>query len=116
MIKLTNSLNAWGLPAFENTFRDEVGALDNEQLPLQQGLMQSSHVSDSGFSVVILNSSDTSKFIHVKTGVFYSGVIAGSCCSDDPTPLNEQTEYCEMRFEISKLTAETKITLIFTDM
>ena len=116
MIKLTNSLNAWGLPAFENTFRDEVGALDSEQLPLQQGLMQSSHVSDSGFSVVILNSSDTSKVIQVKTGIFYSGVIAGSCCSDDPTPLNEQTEYCEIEFEISKSTAETKITLLSSDI
>lgn len=89
-------------------------ALDSEHLPLQQGLTQSSYVSDSGFSIVILNSFDTAGVIQVKTGVFYSGVIAGSCCSDDPTPLNEQTEYCEMQVEISKSTAEAKITLLTT--
>ncbi|MGB5225207.1 MAG: hypothetical protein WBN49_08525 [Arenicellales bacterium] len=114
MIRLTNSLNTWGSPAFENSFRDEIEALDSEHLPLQQGLTQSSYVSDSGFSVVILNSFDTAGVIQVKTGVFYSGVIAGSCCSDDPTPLNEQTEYCEMQVEISKSTAEAKITLLTT--
>lgn len=112
MIRLTNSLNTWGSPAFENSFRDEIEALDSEHLPLQQGLTQSSYVSDSGFSIVILNSFDTAGVIQVKTGVFYSGVIAGSCCSDDPTPLNEQTEYCEMQVEISKSTAEAKITLL----
>lgn len=114
MIRLTNSLNTWGSPAFENSFRDEFGALDSERLPLQQGLTQSSYVSDSGFSIVILNSFDTAGVIQVKTGVFYSGVIAGSCCSDDPTPLNEQTEYCEIQVEISKSTAEAKITLLTT--
>ena len=114
MIRLTNSLNTWGSPAFENSFRDEIEALDSEHLPLQQGLTQSSYVSDRGFSIVILNSFDTAGVIQVKTGVFYSGVIAGSCCSDDPTPLNEQTEYCEMQVEISKSTAEAKITLLTT--
>ena len=88
--------------------------MDSEHLPLQQGLTQSSYVSDSGFSIVILNSFDTAGVIQVKTGVFYSGVIAGSCWSDDPTPLNEQTEYCEMQVEISKSTAEAKITLLTT--
>jgi hypothetical protein len=114
VIRLTNSLNTWGSPAFESSFRDEIVALDSEHLPLQQGLTQSSYVSDSGFSIVILNSFDTAGVIQVKTGVFYSGVIAGSCCSDDPTPLNEQTEYCEMQVEISKSTAEAKITLLTT--
>ena len=116
MIKLPDSVKKWGSAAFEKTFRNEFGSLDSEQLPLQQGLMQSSHVSDSGFSVVVLNSSDTSNTICVKTGIFYNGVIAGSCCSDDPTPLNEQTEYCELYIEISKSTAEAKITLLSTDI
>mgnify|MGYP001822656941 CR=1 FL=1 len=116
MITLTNSLSTWGTPEFTGAFSDEVGSLNSEQLPLQQGLMQSSHISDSGFSVVILNSSETSNAISVKTGIFYSGVIAGSCCSDDPTPLNEQTEYCELQIEISKSTAEAKITLLSADI
>ena len=112
MISLTRSVNYWGSPGFEDAFKVEVGALNNEQLPLQQGLTQSSYVSDSNFNVVILNSSETTTAIHVKTGIFYAGIIAGSCCSDDPTPMNEQAEYCEVEFDIDKSTAETKITLL----
>ena len=108
MITLTKSVSYWGSPGFEETFKVEVGALNNEQLPLQQGLTQSSYVSDSNFNVVILNSSETTTAIHVKTGIFY----AGSCCSDDPTPMNEQAEYCEVEFDIDKSTAETIITLL----
>ena len=115
MITLPESLKTWGSTGFEDTLRSEVGSLHNEQLPLQQGLTQSSYVSDSGFSVVILNTSETSSFIQVKTGIFYAGVIAGSCCADDPTPLDEQTEYCEVQLEINKSTAETKITLLAAD-
>jgi hypothetical protein len=116
VIVLPDSLKAWGSPDFNDTFREELGSLDVEQLPLQQGLTQSSYVSDSGFSVVILNTAETSNEIQVKTAIFYAGIIAGSCCADDPTPLDEQTEYCEIQFEINKTTAETKINLLITDI
>lgn len=116
MIVLTESLKAWGSPVFNDTFRRELGSLDTEQLPLQQGLAQSSYVSDSSFSVVILNTAEISNAIQVKAGIFYAGVIAGSCCADDPTPLDEQTEYCEIQCEINKTTAETKINLLITDI
>ena len=112
MITLSESVKTWGLPGFEKSFKAEVGALDSMQLPLQQGLTQSSYVSESDFTVVILNTSDTAKIIHVKTGIFYAGVNAGSCCADDPTPLGEQTEYCEIQFEINKSTAKATIKLL----
>ena len=112
MITLTRSLNCWSTSIFEETFKGEVTALNSEQLPLQQGLTHSSYVSDSNFNVVILNSSETKTAIHVKTGIFYAGIIAGSCCSDDPTPMSEQAEYCEVEFDIDKSTAETKISLL----
>ena len=116
MITLPESLKTWGLPTFEDIFKSELGALDKEQLPLQQGLTQSSYVSDSDFNVVILNTAEASDVILVKTGLFYAGVIAGSCCADDPTPLDEQTEYCVIQFAINKLTAEAKIILLRDDL
>lgn len=112
MIILAESLQAWGSPGFEETFSAEVGSLDSMQLPLQQALMQSSHVSGNDFTVVILNISETNNDIEVKTGIFYAGIIAGSCCADDPTPIDEQTEYCEIQFVINKLSAETTIKLL----
>ena len=110
--KLPDSLQAWGSDEFEATLRQEIINLDAALLPLQQALTQSSHVSDSGISVLILNVMETSKDICVKTGIFYSGVIAGSCCADDPTPLSELSEYCDLLFKIDKLTAATTVTLL----
>ena len=38
MIRLTNTLNAWGTPDFKDIFKKEIEQMDAEQLPLQQGL------------------------------------------------------------------------------
>lgn len=112
MIKLLNALEAWGTPDFENALKEEIHKIDTELLPLQEGLSQSSHVSEGDISVVILNVAETSNFIRAKTGIIYAGIIAGSCCADDPTPMSEQTEYCEVQFDINKMTAETTVTIL----
>ena len=86
--------------------------LENMLLPLQQGLTQSSYVSESDFNVVILSSSEAVDALNIKAGIFYAGINAGSCCADDPTPLDEVTEYCEINIEINKSTAEAIIRLL----
>jgi len=111
MLKLTDSLKAWGTPDFETVLKEEIQGLDHSTLPLQEGLSQSSHVSDAKISIVILKASESRDCICVKTGIFYAGIIAGSCCADDPTPITENTEYCEVLFDINKITAETVATL-----
>jgi hypothetical protein len=62
--------------------------------------------------VVILNIADEAGFIRVKTGIFYSGIIAGCSCTDDPTPMSELAEYCVVQFDIDKKSAETTVTLL----
>ncbi|QLQ31404.1 MAG: hypothetical protein HZT40_07100 [Candidatus Thiothrix singaporensis] len=91
---------------------DAIQCLDSAELPLQQALTQSSHVSGSPRTVIILQTAETPEQIQVKAGLFYAGVIAGSCCADDPTPLCEQPEYCELQFDINRQTAETIVTLL----
>jgi hypothetical protein len=112
VIKLINTLRAWNTSDFEKTFKNEIKCIDKELLPLQQGLSQSSHIGDADISAIILNTTDSPETIHVKAGIFYSGIIAGSCCADDPTPNNEQNEYCELMLDIDKNTAETLVTII----
>ena len=112
MIKLIKATAAWGSPYFEEVLKNEIQDLEHIALPLQQGLAQSSMVSDSAFSVVIFQAIDTQYVIQVKIGIFYNGIIAGSCCVDDPTPVCEQTEYCEVQLEIDKSNAQTKVTLL----
>ena len=112
MIKLLNALEAWGTPDFENALKGEIQQIDTGLLPLQEGLSQSSHVSEGDISVVILSVTEASNVIRAKTGIIYAGIIAGSCCADDPTPMSEQTEYCEVQFDINKMTAETTVTIL----
>jgi len=111
-ILLPESLAAWGKPAFDDAFKREVQKLDADLLPLQQCLSLSSHVADSPFSVRILDLSETPDRLLVKAGILYAGIIAGCSCADDPTPISEQTEYCEVMFEINKLTSQATVSLM----
>ncbi len=112
MPRLTKSLNAWGTPDFIGTLKKEIEQLDAGQLPLQQGLSKSSYALDGKFSVMIINTSEEAGFVHAKAGIFYSGIIAGCSCADDPTPVDEINEYCEVQFDIDKKTAETTVILL----
>jgi len=112
MIRLTKTLNAWGTPGFEEILKGEVEQLDSDQLPLQQGLSTSSYVTDSQRTLTIFRTSDGEDLIHIKAGIFYSGIIAGCSCADDPTPIDEQNEYCVVQIDINKQTAEATITLL----
>ena len=112
MIRLTDSLYAWGTPDFAETVKKEIEQLNTEQLPLQQGLSTGSYVSDAKHKVMIIRITDVPDFIRVKAGIFYSGIIAGCSCADDPTPIDENSEYCEVQLDIHKETADTSVTLL----
>ena len=86
--------------------------MDPALLPLQQGLSLSSYVGKSPVSAIILNTTEKTDSIQIKAGIFYTGIIAGCSCSDDPSPTDEQNEYCEVQFTINKTTAETTVTLL----
>ena len=112
MIRLFDSLAAWGTPEFEATLKHEVAALDPALLPLQAGLAHSSYVGCGEMGLVVLGAGERDGSLSVKIGVMYSGVDAGSCCADDPTPLNEQPEYCELRLDIDKATGNAVVCLV----
>jgi hypothetical protein len=112
MIQLSQALRAWKTPQFKTVLKDEIRRLGVVALPLQQGLTRSSHVSGDAYDVIVLNVFEEPDCIRVKAGIFYQGVIAGCSCADDPTPIDEQTEYCELLFNIDKQTAEAAVTLL----
>ncbi len=86
--------------------------MDAEQLPLQQGLSTDSYAIGDKLNVMIISVSEKAGFIRAKAGIFYTGIIAGCSCADDPTPVNEESEYCVVQLDINKLTAETTIALL----
>ena len=112
MIRFVKACNAWGTPDFADILKAEIEQLDVQQLPLQQGLASSSYVTDGQRKVMIIRAEEKDGFIGVKAGIFYLGIVAGCSCADDPTPIDEVTEYCELQFEINKETAEASVMLL----
>jgi hypothetical protein len=112
MIRLPASVKAWGTPEFETRLKQEIAHLDAGLLPLQQGLSASSYVTDRPFQVRIISVGEDAGQIRVKAGIFYTGIIAGCSCADDPTPIDELNEYCVVMLGIDPMTAETTVTLL----
>jgi len=112
MIKLSNALNAWKSADFDNFLKADIDKMTVDQLPLQQAIVSSSYALDTNIKSIIINKSDDSNAIRIKAGVYFTGIIAGCNCADDPSPADEIPEYCVIQIEINKASAETKITLL----
>ena len=111
MIQLAKALAAWGTAAFESALKKELEELDAGQLPLQAGLSGTSHVTASRHTVMVLGASELGDVIRARVGVFYGGVLMGCSCADDPTPVEEQPEYCLLEIQIDRMTAQTRVEL-----
>ena len=114
MIRLIQSLAAWGSSDFKTVLKQELGQLGNSELPLQQGLSSGSVALDDNVEAMIIAVSETDTAIHAKAGIFYQSIIAGCSCSDDPTPTDICNEHCEAMVKIDKSTANTTVTLLIT--
>ncbi len=111
-MRLNKALAAWGSSGFKDILKLEIESHGIDALPLQQGLSLSNYVSPDDLSVMIISCAGHADLIQVKAGVFYSGVIAGCNCADDPTPADKQAEYCVLQLDIDRQTAETRIKLL----
>lgn len=101
MLHLPDSLAAWGTPGFAAALKRELAGA-GARLPLQQGLSATGYALDARIEVMLLGAEATAGEIVVKVGVFYAGVVAGCNCADDPTPVEAQPEYCELRIAIDR--------------
>ena len=112
MIRLRRSLDAWGTPDFAAMLCDELQQLDPEDLALQQGLSRGSYALGDGLGVMLLGVDEGPESISARAGLFFTAVIAGCSCADDPTPVEAVSEYCEVRIDVDKTTAEARVTLL----
>jgi hypothetical protein len=112
MIHLPKTRDAWNSPRFDQTLKGELEAINAAHLPLQQGLTLSSMVSSEPFSVIVIDSGETGDCIRCRVSIIYAGIVAGCSCADDPTPLDTQTENCELLLLIDKISAATKVDLL----
>ncbi len=111
-MQLSQSLAAWKTPDFNAVFKAEVKRLDPDLLPLQQGLAHSSVAKADDLAISILETGASECEIQIRAGLLYAGIIAGCSCADDPTPIDEINEYCEVSFVIDRQTGAAKVTLL----
>lgn len=112
MIRLSRALRAWGTPGFNDILKETLRHMGVDELPLQQGLTTGSYALDDKLDVNIISAVEEGGTVRVKAGIFYSGMIPGCSCADDPTPVDEHTEYCVVQLAIDTTTAVTTITLV----
>jgi hypothetical protein len=102
---LTRSLQAFGTPDFEAVLKRELAAQHPDVLGLQQGLRAGSVGLSDDLGVMILRIDQTPALIQVRVGIFYTSMLSGCACADDPTPENASPEYCELELEIHRQTS-----------
>ena len=103
-MQLTQSSKAWGSPEFEAVFKRELAAVPIDVLPLQQGMRQGGYVLDEPLTITLLSMNAEAGVIRVNAGIFFSSIIPGCSCADDPTPIESINEYCEVQVVIDRQT------------
>lgn len=111
-IQLPASTAAWGTPAFAATLKSELEHLPPGQLPLQQGLSSTSVALEDDVQIMVIRADEEGGAIQAKVGVFYTGILAGCSCANDPTPTEPQNEYCELVLTIDPRTAQATAKLV----
>ena len=96
-LPLPKTVAAIGTTAFGETLQRELAAQADRLLPiLQEALCHSDRALTEGLRVVPLHVERREGGAFIRAGIFYQGITAGSCCADDPTPVEPVTEYCEL--------------------
>ncbi len=111
MPKFINALKNWNTEQFSQTLKHEIEALEPGSLPLYKGLTQGGQVDDDNITATVMSTIDDENVIQAKVGVFFTEIVGGCSCGDDPM---SQNVYCEMQFRIDKTTADTEIN-VFLD-
>ena len=106
---LPAALAAWGTPGFQAALKRELEALAPDALPLQQGIAQGGLADGTDITVSVFSTRDDAQAIHANLGVFFTEIVAGCNCGDDPMPL---PAYCVMRCSIDKASAQVAVTVI----
>ncbi len=108
MSKFPNALHDWASKSFKQTLKSEIEKLNPGTLPLEKGISQGGLVDDSNITATILRTYDKQSMIHAKVGIFFTEIVGGCNCNDDPIEINA---YCEVIISIDKITTEAEIVI-----
>ena len=106
---LVNTLREWPHGSWKSVLKHEIEALPSGSLPLEKAVTRCGIVDDSDISVTVINACQNAVSIQAKLGVFFTEIVAGCVCGEDPTAENS---YCELLAHIDKITGAVDFELI----
>ena len=109
MIRLQASRQSLRDGSFERALKRELENLPTGTLPLEQATSRGGRVDDHDISVTVISAKDTGEAIQARVGIFFTEIVGGCGCGDDPIPENT---YCEMRVSIDKHSSAARFELI----
>ena len=95
--------------SFETALKQELENLPAGTLPLEKGTSRGGFVDDSDISVTVIKVEQNENGIQAKVGVFFTEIIVGCGCGDDPMPENA---YCEMLVSIDRTASAAEFEVI----
>jgi hypothetical protein len=107
--RLPAALTAWQSDDFARVLKDEIESLDSGTLPLSQGTSQGGMVDDSDVTATVLTSKENEESIIAVVGVFFTEIVAGCSCGDEPEEINA---HCLLQVRIDKASARARIHVI----
>jgi hypothetical protein len=109
MPKFTDALRHWPSPDFPRALKQELEQLAPGALPLDKATTLGGFIDDSQLTATIFSVAETETAIEAHIGVFFTEILIGCSCGDDPEPHNA---YCRLRICIDKQTAAATFYLL----
>ena len=109
MPKLLDALQQSRPGVIEQALKHELENLPAGTLPLEKCTHRGGFVDDSDISITVINMKQHENSIQAKVGIFFTEIIVGCGCGDDPMPENA---YCEMQVSIDRTTFTAKFEVI----
>ena len=94
---------------FEKVLKRELENLPTGTLPLENATSRGGFVDDSDISATVIKVKQNEKEVQARVGIFFTEIVTGCGCGDDPMPENA---YCEMLISIDKTTSEAKFEVV----
>ncbi len=111
MPTLAPLLPLWSTPEFAPRLCAALAEWPAEALLLVRAMARGSALGPSPHQVTWLAGEALEGRYRVRVGVFFTSIIAGCNCADDPTPVEEQSEYTTLQLTIDPLSGEVAVAL-----
>jgi len=107
--RFPKSMAAWQSEDFTRVLKDEIEAMGAGALPLDEGTAHGGFVDDADITAVPFTSVDDEHSVVADVGIFFTEIVAGCSCGDEPETVNA---YCRLRIRIDRASAEAEVSVV----